>query len=226
MMSRKVIVALLGLVGLVACSGEVPEALVRIEIGLPGVKAGTVEGTFAETLPSGSVELVLEGEDGVRRSVRSGESAALAVGSYEVSGRYMPVADVSTGIGVSGEPSFVVSASVDVRNGVGSYLVPARWDCYALVMDGLEAKEYRCGEVAIPMDGSGRYSVAYVVDAADWVLGVVPVDSDVYEVTEFPIVAEEMQKGKWYMYKAGRIVQSGTMGFDWPEWEQGWNGDI
>ena len=220
-MMKKVATAVLGLVGLVACAGEGPVVDVRIDVGFASSRASTVEGTFMETAPGGSVTLRLVGQ-GQDVEVRSGESVTLPVGEYAVSGHYEPEWDTRCGIAVGSEPSFDVDCALVVRNGVDSYTVPCEYSCWALVMDGDEVREYRCDGVLLGVAGSGRYGVAYILDSAEWTLTVVPWDDDVYGETDFAIRDSDMEDGKWYMYSAGRLWQSGGIGIDFPDWVQGW----
>ena len=210
--------------GAVACAGEEPVDVVSVRFEVAGLggstKGDSVAGVLSETAPTGRVKLRLVGQ-GQDVEVWSGESVELPVGEYAVSGHYEPRWNTDTGIATGVEPSYDVDCEVVVRNGVSSYAVSAVWDCWALVRNVDEVSAYLCDGRTMESAGIGKYEVVYVLDAAEWTLTVVPEDEDVFERTDFAIVESAMQKGAWYEYKAGRLVQGGGFSVEFPAWEEG-----
>jgi len=216
--------AVLALVGLAACAGEngARELVsVRFEVET-GVTRGAAEiaALLVETAPTGSLQLRLEG-DGVDVTVASGQAVEVLTGRYRVTGRYESPAE-NAFIGFAHEePVYVVDAEVEIRSDREQYLLPARYDCWALVMDTDETEYYKGDGVMIGgFAGSGRYVVTYLTGTAtDWVLTVVPVDGALYAETEYQMGSQE--NGRWYCYRAGHGVTGGTFGVVLPEWEEG-----
>ena len=245
----------------VACSvregGVRNDESVSVRFYVSGVRSGelvtkgsvedsAVEAALAATGAQGMPELSLQSlEVGSRRyTVAVGEQVSIPVGSYSVSGRYVPGQVLATvhDNGVYREPEYVVSAEVEIRDGVTSYEVPASYDCWALVVDRSEVSSVKWKEaflqdwrtLSVP-EAAGGLGVLYVSTAVSWDVAAPtywrfePVDDVNNEAREWTIVSRNnnnghmvAKAGRWYLFGTRELERSeGEIGVVLGGWQKG-----
>lgn len=215
-------------------------------IATKSVEDGTVEAALAATGATGVPQLELQSLEvgGRHYTVSVGETVSIPIGTYSVMGRYVPAQKVTTihDNGVYREPEYVVSAEVEIREGVTSYDVPASYDCWALVVDksdvsGVNWKDSFLQDwrtLSVP-DASGGLGVLYVSTQASWE-GTAPTywkfdpkDEVNNESREYMIVTRSnnngymvVRPGRWYLFGTNAVErEDGEIGITLGGWQKG-----
>lgn len=196
-------------------------------------------GAFEATTPTAIPDLTLQSTSIPARkyTVSNGEAVTVPLDTYQVTGSYSPIQEGAVqGGSVYSRPPFSVSGEITVVTGRDTYSVPAIYDCFALVLDPDLTEKYRIRNTAgsmfdLPWVFGSSVKVAYI--QATWTfpamtLQSVPVDLANYETTSYGLVTDKsyegflVENGKWYCFTPNGVeTNSGTIGIDFPQWEQG-----
>ena len=221
---------LLSLFMLAACTQmEQPEQTVTFEIG--SVKEeGSM--TKADILPlirkPSEVQLLLTNlSNGRLYTLKTGESKAIQVGNYKVTGKYEncpPIYTKSRGF-ASDEPSIKIDTEITVTEGEKTYDIPAIWDCSAIVYSTNMVSEVQFGAWNPNLPAIDTLKLFYVCgDAISVSCTFDSKDPTKYDNTSFVFGTKgtPLEKGKWYFASPKGITTGNSgMGLDIDDMTEG-----
>lgn len=227
-----------------------PEDTAAVMFTIAGITSGEmtrgeVSDLILSTLPEGPFTLsVVSTTDASRSySVQTGDQVTLAYDTYSVRCSYVPPVKQQCWHGmIYQEPRFEINTTIEVREGTSEVIIPAAFECWALVIDYTQVKKYLIADrngnyvdlTAIIPDGEGEHGLCYVACASTWttasplMLAAVPRDEDNYETKFFSIVSGPnydgvpIANGKWFSFSPIAVDKtSGSLGIAFPTWAEG-----
>ena len=222
---KKLLVLVAALVGLASCSQKERFVNVRFGVDVDWLETKGINAMLSELRPElKNVEFTV----GNNYGVKIGDELTLLEGIYEVTGEYAPWNGLSFGgHRVAERQAFIVADEVEVNACDYEILATADWNCWVLVVVNSEVSDVTFDGVRYSMGGysKGDLGVFFVeaCQGSEWVLRLVPSDSDTNKNTEWTIEADERGRaGKWYLYHPdGRVEVSGGFGLNFQEWTEG-----
>jgi len=250
--TKKAVAAVATAAALASCApAPLPQKEITrtIVVRLAGVVTGEMatktdpSGVFNATAPAQMPTLTLQSKTVPSRSyqVTPGQNVTVAVDSYAVSGKYLPMEEGQVQNGkIYSRPPFSVAGEITVTEEVAEYEVAAAYDCFAIVLDTSVCEKYRIrgyGGSMVDMTwifGTGAIKVAYMVGQWDFPaldLIAVPADPANYENAAYAIINDPAyagegkllaRNGKWYAFDPSAVqTTDGAIGVGLPEWENG-----
>ena len=243
-MKKTSILAALALI-LAACTKTIPEPQMRsVTFTFGNIVTGTMTKGAADAIeasaPVGPFELRLTSTTNPNRTYRieAGEPATIAMDSYRVLCDYYPAGAIDVYRGkLYTEPCFIVNTTVSVTED-GAIILPAVYDCWALIIDKTKASSYAVTTSTKPLTIStwreaGDYGVVYVrpsgwSDTYSTQVTVTPVDDINYGLTTYDVCtgsvagATQVEAGHWHIFNPDAVeTSSGEIGISFPSWEGG-----
>lgn len=227
-------IGILALCALVMAGCSPAEKYVTVTVGLGGVvsgamgtkaEIGAIEAALEADLPDLSgVSLIVNGSGVSNKYVKVGESVTLKEGVYRFSGENSVEEVRRVGSHAVYEvPRVIVEGDVEISEGMTEVKVPARFGCWALVLDKGELESVVIDGVTDDVLDEDGVDVLYVdEDGADvaWNLRVVPWDTERYKAVDYAVQGNVA--GRWYYYSPkGRVNVGGMLGVEVPGWIQG-----
>lgn len=215
-----------------------------IRTGEIGTKGGSPDAILSATAPAGEISLKIVSTTNQARkyTAQPGTPIALPVDTYQVTGEYIPAAAAQVWHGTAyKEPRFSVSSTIKVTEAESTFTIPARYDCFALVINFQECAKYRHTNANVTQEDITQwevlddYGVLYVNCVSSWTASIpytiqaYPVDTAEGEMQSYPLITagaggKIVENGKWYCFSPGRVEKlTGTIATSFPAWEDGNN---
>lgn len=206
---------------------------------------GEVADLILTTIPEGPFTLnVVSTTDATRTySVKTGDQVTLAYDTYAVRCTYVPQAkDYCWHGNIYQEPRFEINTTIEVKEGTTEVIIPAEFDCWALVIEYAKVKKYLIADkngnfvdlTAMVVDDEGERGVCYLSSTSTWTtssplrLAAVPRDEENYETKFFTIVSgpnydgTPITNGRWFSFSPVAVDKtSGSVNITFPSWTSG-----
>ncbi len=228
------------------------ETLVSVRFDV-GVESGPITRAMPDglsealsaTAPSGPYSLTAQSTENSLRSysVTTGVDVTMAVGPYDVTGKWSGSAiSKITGGYLYPSPSWSVSEGVTVTESSTEFSVAAQYTCPAFVFDLSEVDyvEFANGADIVTVTsfpGTDAYGVVYPKPDQYWIASkplwvyVYPKDKVNGETVIYKVITPsanadaeltQVRNGYWYLLSPGKVdVVSGSLGVSFPEWMEG-----
>lgn len=215
-----------------------------IRTGEIATKAGSPNAILSATAPTGelSLKIVSTTNQARKYTAQPGVPVSLPADTYQVTGEYIPAAAAQVWHGTAyKEPRFSISSTIEVTEAESTFTIPARYECFALVIDFQECAKYRHTNANITQEDITQWAtlddmgVLYVSCVSAWnssipyTIQAFPVDTAEGEMQSYSLITsgtggKVVENGKWYCFSPGKVDKlSGTIATSFPAWEDGNN---